>query len=55
MDKETVVRGVGRTLEEKTFIETEGIYSMIIRSGSHNKGAQAFLDKEKPDFNDGGL
>ena len=55
VDKETVVRGVGRTLEERTYIETEGIYSMIIRAGSHNEGARAFLEKRKPDYRDGGV
>jgi len=55
VDKETVVRGVGRSVEERTFLETEGIYSMIIRSGSHNEGAQAFLDKRKPDFDEHGV
>jgi enoyl-CoA hydratase len=54
VDKETVVRCVGRTVEERTFIETEGIYSMLIRSGSHNEGARAFLDKRKPKFKDHG-
>ena len=55
VDKETVVRGVGRTVEERTFIETEGIFSMIIRSDSHNEGARAFLEKRQPKFEDHGL
>ena len=46
---------MGRTVEERTFIETEGIYSMIIRAGSHDEGARAFLDKRQPKFGDHGL
>jgi len=55
VDKETVMRCVGRTLEERTFIESEGIMSMIVRAGSHNEGARAFLEKRKPGFKDHGL
>lgn len=55
VDKETMVRGVGRTLEERTFIETEGIYSMIVRAGSHREGARAFLEKREPRFEGHGL
>ena len=55
VDKETIIRCIGRTVEERTFIETEGIYSMIIRSGSHNEGALAFLEKRKPEWKNSGL
>lgn len=48
VDKETVIRCVGRTVEERTFIESEALYSMFIRGDKHTEGAQAFLDKRKP-------
>jgi len=54
-DKETVVRSVGRTVEERTFIETEGIMSMFIRRDKHTEGAKAFLQKRKPEWKDKGL
>ena len=54
-DKETVVRCVGRTVEERTFIETEGILSMFIRRDKHTEGAKAFLQKRKPEWKDQGL
>lgn len=44
-DKETVVRGIGRTLEERLRIETEMMLSMWLRKDKHSAGAQAFLDK----------
>ena len=55
VDKETVIRGVGRTVEERTFIETEGILSMLIRGDKHSEGARAFLEKRKPKWKDHGL
>lgn len=55
VDKETVVRGVGRTLEERTFIETEGIMSMFLRADKHTEGAKAFLEKRKPQWESGGV
>jgi enoyl-CoA hydratase len=54
-DKETVVRGVGRTLEERTFIETEGILTMFQRDDRHTEGASAFIQKRKPDWKKQGL
>ena len=54
-DKETIVRGVGRTFEERTFIETEGIMSMFLRGDKHNEGAGAFVNKRKPKWDSGGL
>jgi enoyl-CoA hydratase len=54
VDKETVVRGVGRTVEERTFIETEAVLSMFIRQDRHNEGARAFLEKRKPKWDNGG-
>lgn len=54
-DKETVVRSVGRTVEERTFIETEGILSMFIRRDKHTEGAKAFLQKRSPKWKEKGL
>ncbi len=54
VDKETVIRCVGRTVEERTFIETEGILSMFIRGDKHSEGAKAFLEKRKPAWKDHG-
>jgi enoyl-CoA hydratase len=54
VDKETVVRCVGRTVEERTFIETEGIMSMLIRGDKQTEGAKAFLEKRKPEWKDHG-
>jgi len=54
-DKETVVRGIGRTVEERTFIETEGILSMFQREDKHKEGASAFVQKRKPKWTDSGL
>ncbi|MCP4754097.1 MAG: enoyl-CoA hydratase [Proteobacteria bacterium] len=54
-DKETVVRGIGRTFEERTFIETEGIMSMFLRGDTHNEGAGAFVQKRKPKWDSHGL
>jgi enoyl-CoA hydratase len=51
-DKETVLRGVGRTLEERLRIEAEAVISMFLRRDSHTLGASAFksgrLDPEWP-------
>jgi enoyl-CoA hydratase len=55
VDKETVIRSIGRTVEERTFIETEGVLSMFRRGDRHNEGAQAFLEKRKPDWKGHGL
>ena len=54
-DKETVVRGVGRTVEERTFIETEQVLSMFVRRDKHTEGAKAFLQKRKPSWKEHGL
>lgn len=51
-DKETVLRGVGRTLEERLRIEAEMVLSMFMRKDKHSLGAAAFkagnLDVEWP-------
>lgn len=54
-DKETVVRGIGRTLEEQTFIETEGVMSMFLREDKHYEGAEAFVEKRKPSWKNHGI
>jgi enoyl-CoA hydratase len=41
-DKESVVRGIGRTLEERLRIEAEHTISMFMRKDSHTIGAAAF-------------
>jgi enoyl-CoA hydratase len=46
-DKETVVRGVGRTLEERLRIEAEAIISVFMRRDSHAIGAGAFKRGER--------
>lgn len=54
-DKETVIRCIGRTFEERTFIETEGVLSMFVRGDKHSEGASAFIDKRKPKWDSYGL
>src|SRR5215813_11667338 len=41
-DKESIIRGIGRTLEERLRIEAEMIISMFMRRDSHALGAAAF-------------
>ncbi len=41
-DKESVIRGIGRTLEERLRIEAEQTLSMFMRKDSHTIGAAAF-------------
>jgi enoyl-CoA hydratase len=41
-DKESIMRGVGRTLEERLRIEAELVLSMFMRRDSHTHGAAAF-------------
>ena len=55
-DKETVLRGVGRTLEERLRIEAEMIISMFMRRDKHSRGAAAFkAGNLKPDWPNHGL
>ena len=44
-DKESMVLGVGRTLEERLRLEAELILSMFMRRDSHAIGASAFKEK----------
>jgi enoyl-CoA hydratase/carnithine racemase len=54
-DKECVVRGVGRTLEERLRIEAEMSLSMFLRRDRHVRGAGAFRDKAEPSWPNHGL
>jgi enoyl-CoA hydratase len=54
-DKESVVRGVGRTLEERLRIEAELTVSMFMRRDSHTIGAAAFKAGRKPEWPHHGL
>src|SRR6476661_4416007 len=54
-DKETVVMGVGRTLEERLRLEAEMTISMFMRRDSHTRGAGAFRRGETPEWPHHGL
>ncbi len=55
-DKETVLRGVGRSLEDRLRIEAEMVISMFMRRDSHAQGAAAFKSGNlKPDWPNHGL
>ena len=54
-DKESVLRGVGRTLEERLRIEAEHVLSMFMRKDRHSHGAGSFVGKEKPEWEHHGL
>ena len=54
-DKESVVRGIGRTLEERLRIEAELTLSMFLRKDSHRVGASAFKEKRTPEWPHHGL
>jgi enoyl-CoA hydratase len=54
-DKESVVTGVGRTLEERLRIEAEATVAMFMRRDSHTIGASAFKRGEKPEWPHHGL
>jgi enoyl-CoA hydratase/carnithine racemase len=54
-DKESVVRGVGRTYEERLRIEAELTMSMFMRRDSHTIGAGAFKRGERPEWPHHGL
>jgi len=54
-DKESVLRGIGRTLEERLRIEAEMILSMFLRKDKHTEGAGAFIQKRKPVWKHHGL
>jgi enoyl-CoA hydratase len=54
-DKESVVRGIGRTLEDRLRIEAELTLSMFMRRDSHTIGASAFKEKRRPEWPHHGL
>jgi enoyl-CoA hydratase len=54
-DKETMVRNVGRTLEEQLRQEAEATYSMFMRRDSHAIGASAFKQGHTPEWPNHGL
>jgi enoyl-CoA hydratase len=54
-DKESVMRGVGRTLEERLRIEAELCLSMFMRRDSHTIGASAFKERRRPEWPHHGL
>jgi enoyl-CoA hydratase len=54
-DKESVMRGVGRTLEERLRIEAEMTISMFLRRDKHTVGASAFKERRVPEWPHHGL
>jgi enoyl-CoA hydratase len=54
-DKESVIRGVGRTYEERLRIEAELTMSMFMRRDSHTIGAGAFKRGDRPEWPHHGL
>jgi enoyl-CoA hydratase len=54
-DKESIVMGVGRTLEERLRIEAELTLSMFHRRDKHTIGAGAFKQGRKPEWPHHGL
>jgi enoyl-CoA hydratase len=54
-DKESVIRGIGRTLEERLRIEAEMTLSMFMRRDSHTIGASAFKERRVPEWPNHGL
>lgn len=54
-DKESVMRGLGRTLEERLRIEAELVLSMFMRRDPHTIGAAAFKEKRPPEWPHHGL
>jgi len=54
-DKETIMRNVGRTLEERLRNEAEAMLSMFLRKDSLAVGARALRDRETPIWPNHGL
>ncbi|HEV2814523.1 MAG TPA: enoyl-CoA hydratase-related protein [Solirubrobacteraceae bacterium] len=55
VDKETLMRNVGRTLEERLRNEAEATMSMFLRRDSHAIGASAFKEGRRPEWPHHGL
>lgn len=54
-DKESIMRGIGHTLEERLRIEAEMVISMFLRRDKHSYGAASFVDKSTPEWKHHGL
>ena len=54
-DKETLMRNVGRTLEDQLRNEAEATLSMFLRRDSHAIGARAFKERRVPEWPHHGL
>jgi enoyl-CoA hydratase len=54
-DKESIVRGIGHTLEERLRIEAEMTLSMFLRRDKHTIGAAAFKAGRTPEWPNHGL
>src|SRR3954467_15335167 len=54
-DKESVMRHVGRTLDERLRLEAEMTMSMWMRRDSHTIGASAFKERRTPEWPNHGL
>src|SRR5947199_2554727 len=54
-DKESILRGIGRTLEERLRIEAEQTLSMFMRRDSHTIGPAAFKAGRAPEWPHHGL
>jgi enoyl-CoA hydratase len=54
-DKEALMRGIGRPLEEGLRIEAEMMRVLMLRRDSMAEGARAFIEKRRPDWKQHGL
>ena len=54
-DKESLIRGFGRPIEERLRIEQEMLLSMFMRKDKHAYGAASFIGKKKPEWKHHGL
>ena len=54
-DKETLMRNMGRTIEEGLRNEAEATLSMFMRRDSHAIGARAFKERRVPEWPNHGL
>jgi enoyl-CoA hydratase len=54
-DKESLIRGFGRPIEERLRIEHEMLLSMFMRKDKHAYGAASFKERKKPEWKHHGL
>jgi enoyl-CoA hydratase len=54
-DKEALLRGIGRPLEESFRIEAEAFRTLAFRGDSPAEGARAFIEKRRPQWRRQGL